>query len=137
MKQEFITLIWIGVFENQAQLTDYVGWKYLENVPDPKCRFADDIGLKYFDNDFLETVFVETSSKLIEQIDNISFAENFKAKLLATINDINYSDKNFIISLSGQKDAYGCINEMLFDFIPILPNKKYLQFVGFYKYEQT
>jgi hypothetical protein len=137
MKSKFITLIWLATFENQTQLTDYVEWKYLENEDDPKCSFADDIGLKYFDNDFLESAFVATPSKLLEQIDNISFVENFKGQLLTKINDINYSDKNSIISLSGKKDVYGGINEMLFDFTPTLNDKEYLQFVGLYKYEAT
>ena len=137
MKSEFITLIWLATFENQAQLTDYVDWKYLENEDDPKCSFADDIGLKYFDSDFLESAFVETPSKLIEQIDNISFVENFKVQLLAKINDIDHSEKNSIISLSGKKDVYGGINEKLLDFTPTLNDKKYLQFVGLYKYEET
>ena len=137
MKSEFITLIWLATFENQAQLTDYVDWKYLENEDDPKCSFADDIGLKYFDSDFLESVFVETPSKLLEQIDNISFVENFKVQLLTKINNIDHSEKNSIISLSGKKDVYGGINEKLLDFTPTLNDKKYLQFVGLYKYEET
>ena len=116
MKSEFITLVWLATFENETQLADYVDWKYLENEDVPKCSFADDIGLKYFDSDFLESAFVATPSKLLEQIDNISFVENFKVQLLSKINDINYSDKISIISLSGKKDVYGGINEKLFDF---------------------
>jgi hypothetical protein len=137
MKSEFVTLIWLATFDNQIQLTDYVDWKYLENEDDPKCSFAHDIGLRYFNSDFLESVFVATPSKLLEQIDNISFIENFKIQLLTKINDINYSAKNSIISLSGKKDINGGINEKLFDFTPILTDKKSLQFVGLFRYEET
>lgn len=137
MKSEFITFIWLATFDNQFQLTDYVDWRHLENKDDPKCSFADDIGLNYFDSDFLESAFVTTPSKLLEQIDNISFIENFKVPLLTKINEINYSYKNSIISLSGKKDVYGGINENLFDFTPMLNDKKYLQFIGVFQYEET
>lgn len=137
MKSEFITLIWFATFENQTQLTDYVNWRYFENEDEPTCNFADDIGIKYFDSDFLESTFVQPPLQLLAQIDNISFVENFKAQLLTKINDINYSDKNAIISLSGKKDVNGGINQMLFNFIPQFNNKKYLQFIGLFKYEES
>lgn len=137
MKSEFITLIWFATFENQTQLTDYVNWRYLENEDEPTCNFANDIGIKYFDSDFLESTFVQTPSQLLAQIDNISFVESFKTQLLTKINDINYSDKNAIISLSGKKDVNGGINQMLFNFIPQFNNKNYLQFIGLFKYEES
>ncbi len=137
MKSEFITLIWITTFENLTKLANYVDWKYYENEENPKCSFADDIGIEYFDSDFLESVFVTTPSDLLGQIVNISFVENFKAQLLTKINEIHYSDKNSIISLSGKKDDYGSINEELFHFTPTLTDKKMLKFVGAFKYEIT
>jgi Immunity protein 22 len=130
-------MIWLAIFENQSQLTDYIDWKYLEDADDPKCTFSDDIGLRYFDSDFIETIFVMPPSNILEQIANISFAENFKIQLLTKIKSTNYSDKNCIISLTGKKDAYGAINGTLFDFTPNLSEKKYLQFIGVFKYEET
>ena len=135
MKSEFITLIWFGKFDNQTLLTDYLDWKYLENQDDAQCSFAHDIGLKNFDSDFLESVYIATPSKLLEQIDNISFIKNFKEQLLTKINNIHLADKNSIIALSGKKDIYGSINENLFDFTPTLNDKAFLQFVGLFKYE--
>ena len=135
MKSEFITFIWLAKFDNQTQLTEYVEWKYLESEDDPKCNFADDIRLKYFDSDFLEIAFAATPSELLEQINNISFVENFKAQLQTQIGDIAYSHKNSIISLSGKKDVHGGINEKLFDFAPMQNDKEHLHFVGFFKYE--
>ena len=135
MKSEFTTAIWLATFDTETELRDYVDWKYSDNEDGPTCTFADDIGLTYFDSDFLESVFVEIPSELLEHIDHISFAENFKAQLVTSINNINYADKNAIISISGKKDMYGSINEDLFDFVPMVTNKKYVQFVGLFKYE--
>lgn len=135
MESEYITFIWLAKFDSQTQLAEYVEWKYLENENDPKCNFAADIAIKYVDSDFLEAAFAAKASELLEQLNNISFVENFKPQLLAKIGNTACSDKNSIISLSGKKDIHGGINEKLFDFTPTQNDKEHLHFVGFFKYK--
>lgn len=137
MKSSFVTGIWLTTFENQSQLEGYLEWKYSENEDEPKCSFAEDAGLPYFDSDFLESFFAPAPDELLQQIDNISFAGNFKAQLLAVMKGMNYTDKNSIISLSSKRDRYGSVNEGLFDFVPPLNKRENLQFAGLFKYEDA
>jgi hypothetical protein len=133
--KEFITGIWLAKFDNAAQLRQYVEYDYLENEDNPKCKFADDIGLSHIDTDFLESVFVSSASEILNTVTKLSFAENFKTELLTSMNLINYADKNSIISVSGIRDS-GTVNIKMFDFTPTQNIKGHLLFVGLYKFEE-
>lgn len=135
MIKEFITGIWLAKFDNEAQLREYVDYNYLENEDDPKCKFADDIGLSHIDTDFLESIFFGSSSEIFNTIKSLSFVENFKTQLMASMNMINYKDKNSIISLSGIRDS-GRVNNKLFDLSPVQNDNENLLFVGLYRFEE-
>jgi len=134
MSREFITGIWLAKFDNSAQLRQYVDYDYLEDQDNPKCKFADDIGLSHIDTDFLESVFFSSSSEIFNTLKKISFFDKFEMEVLKSLNSINYSDKNSIISISGIKDS-GLINIEMFDLTPIQNDKDNLLFVGLYKFE--
>lgn len=50
--------LWIGNFEEEEDLFDYVDFKYDEDG-NSSCRFAIDAGLAWFDHDFQEAHYTE------------------------------------------------------------------------------
>lgn len=138
MKSEFVTAIWVGKFDNEQELADYLEWNYSpDENEEPTCMFSEDTGLSSFDEDFLEFAYVGSSDKILPLLDNVSFIENFRDDLLKKISSINLSDSNSIIVLSGKRSIHGDINADLFDFISQTNDKDYLQFVGVYKFNLT
>jgi hypothetical protein len=136
MIKEFITGIWLAKFENAAQLEEYVSYNYGEKDDDPNCKFADDIGLRYLDTDFLESIFLDSSSKIIQRIKTLSFVGNFQSELLASVNSLKYDSKNSIISVSGIRDG-NPVNIGLFDLTPGQNDNGDLLFVGLYKFAES
>jgi len=138
VKTAFIAGIWLARFNSQDELENYVDRVYPDDGDDPYCRFASDAGLGYFDHDFLEVAYAETSAELLKNMDKLSFAANYKDQLLARLDKINYDNKNSIILLSGRKDnesGPGGVNDKLFDLVPVINDKDHLQFVGLFRFD--
>lgn len=134
MEPYFITGIWLATFENEYEFADYVSFQYPDNGGDEECQFANDIGLKDFDEDFLECAFEEDFSALLPKVEELSFAGHFKTELLARIKASDSAGRNAILALSGRKDDHGGINEALFDLKQTESNKAYLQFMGLFQH---
>lgn len=134
MEPYFITGIWLATFDDEYQFNDYIAWQYPENGGNAVCQFAYDIGLKYFDSDFLECAFEEDLSALLPEVENLSFADYFKTELLARIKESDCTGRNVILALSGRRDNRGGINQALFDLKQPGSAKPYLQFMGFFQH---
>jgi immunity protein 22 of polymorphic toxin system len=132
--EQFISAVWLAKFNDSTELSDYVEWIYPEDEDeqeDPTCMFANDIGINWFDHDFIESGYYGTSSEVLKNIEGHSFVEYYLPDLQQKLNSIDYSDKNSIIILSGIRDD---INSFLFNFTPINIGKEHLQFVGLFQY---
>lgn len=134
MEPYFITGIWLATFENEYEFADYVSFQYTEDGGDEKRPFANDIGLKDFDEDFLECVFEEDLPSLLARVEELSFIDHFKTELLARIKASDCTGRNAILALSGRKDDHGGINEALFDLKQVGSGKGYLQFMGLFEH---
>lgn len=132
--EQFISAVWLAKFNSSTELSGYVEWIYPvdeEKGEDRTCMFANDIGVDWFDQDFIESGYYGTSSEVLKNIEGHSFVEYYVTDLQKKLNDIYYSDKNSIIILSGIKDD---INSFLFNFTPANNGKEHLQFVGLFQY---
>ncbi|MED4534316.1 immunity 22 family protein [Metabacillus fastidiosus] len=112
---EHIVTIWGCNFKNEEELESYVeAYKDGENAA---SEFANDIGLMWLDEDFMEIAFLASDKEQAEIIDYLNndysddneFTEQLPASLLQDI-----SPYNSIILLYGNKSIYGSINEELF-----------------------
>ncbi|MGG3926409.1 immunity 22 family protein [Metabacillus fastidiosus] len=112
---EHIVTIWGCNFKNEEELESYVeAYKDGENAA---SEFANDIGLMWLDEDFMEIAFLASDKEQAEIIDYLNndysddneFTEQLPASLLQDI-----SSYNSIILLYGNKSIYGSINEELF-----------------------
>ena len=132
--EQFISAVWLAKFNGSTELSDYVEWIYPEDEDaeeKPTCMFANDIGVDWFDQDFIESGYYGTSSEVLKNIEGHSFVEYYLTDLQQQLNSIDYSGKNSIIILSGIKDD---INNFLFNFTPTNNGKEHLQFVGLFQY---
>lgn len=129
-----VTCVWVCSMNSHQQLIDYVNWEYNDQENLPKSSFSIDAGLGYFDSDFLECVFKTDKEELIQEIQTLSFVENFKDELMEQIARLDMIDITAVISLTGKRSPGGVINEKLFDFKPSSNPVKLLRFVGAFSY---
>lgn len=77
---ENILSIWAGTFADEADLFDYVDWKYDEN-DDSHCAFAAHSGIGWFDHDFQEANFIgEITDDWIKILQPHSFSSSFASE---------------------------------------------------------
>ncbi|MGG3891267.1 immunity 22 family protein [Metabacillus fastidiosus] len=112
---EHIITIWGCNFKNEEELESYVeADKDGENAA---SEFANDIGLMWIDEDFMEIAFLASDKEQAEIIDYLNndyssdneFTEQLPVSLLQGIRPYNS-----LILLYGNKSIYGSINEELF-----------------------
>ncbi|HZY79482.1 MAG TPA: immunity 22 family protein [Cyclobacteriaceae bacterium] len=132
MAKQFITAIWLGKFNSSAELREYVAFNY-ENEDDVSSKFANDIGLPYFDEDFMESVFYNSQPEILDYLGRRSFVDN--KEVLSKVTSMGLGDNNSVISITGFKDR-GLVNEELFDYQPVQIEKDYLVFVGLFRGEE-
>jgi hypothetical protein len=139
MTKEFVTGIWLARFDNKDELREYVSFDY-ENEDDVTSRFATDIGLSYFDQDFMESVFFDSPSAMHDYIGRKDFVNN--KELSSKFASIEIGDQNSVISILGIKGdglvrGGGLVNEELFHYKPIPIDNGYLTFVGLFRSQQS
>lgn len=131
-----IICVWIGTFESEDELyKNYLNFDY-ENDVEPESDFAKDSGLKYYDEDFIESWwFSELElNKLIEYKNDLLDSEYFFDELIEELKSRDLSTRNSISFLFGE-DGKNSTNEMLFDYKGMKTNNKPIEFVFKKEYE--
>ncbi|WP_299387589.1 immunity 22 family protein [uncultured Lacinutrix sp.] len=131
-----VICVWIGTFKSENELyQNYLNFDY-ENEDDPKSKFGKDAELEYYDEDFMESWWLEDISlnNLIEHKDNILDSEYFFEELIAELKHWNLTNKNSITFLFGE-DGEHATNDMLFDYNGMKSKDKPIAFVFRKEYE--
>jgi len=96
---ENILSIWVGAFADEADLFDYVDWKYDEDG-DSHCDFATDSGIGWFDHDFQEANFIgaidEDWQKILQPH---SFSASFAGEVVNALKSLWQDNWNSIFIL--------------------------------------
>lgn len=122
---EDLVSVWIGTFPDERAFSDYLNEDYSAKDEDdfPKCRFWDDLGIRWHDHDFQEAVFVRDLMPVEDLITGISWVDSYKAELLRRCNELGIIKANAIIVIC----EYDYPPEAGFD-------SPYLKFVGAFRY---
>lgn len=91
--------IWIGNFQNDEQLENYLLIEYLDNEDLPRSQFTKDFKIDYYDQDFQEAYCAGDFLSVENLIEPISYSETF-------INQIKSEDKNYNSLISVYKYKY-------------------------------
>ena len=79
--QEGSVSAWIGSFESEDNLLAYVDWRY-DGCDEPRCIFANDAGLAWFDHDLQEVSFLGTQPvEPLVELQGHSYVESFSDAL--------------------------------------------------------
>ena len=99
-----IICVWIGTFESEDKLyKNYLNFDY-NNDDEPESDFAKDSGLKYYDEDFIESWWFSKLelNKLIEYKDDLLDSEYFFDELIEELKSRDLSTRNSISFLFGE-----------------------------------
>lgn len=131
-----IICVWIGTFESENVLRqDYLSFDY-ENEDDPESEFGKDAGLGYYDEDFLESWWLNNMdlNSLLEHKDKLLDSEYFFDELITELGNRDLSKRNTISFLFGE-NGENSVNEMLFKYNGIESKNKPIEFVFKKEYE--
>jgi hypothetical protein len=122
---EDLVSVWIGTFPDEDTFTDYLKEDYSAGDEDdfPKCRFWDDLGIRWHDHDFQEAIFRNDIMPVKDLVVGISWVESYKAQLLNRCSELGISKANSVIVIC----EYDYPPEAGFD-------SPYLSFVGSFPY---
>jgi hypothetical protein len=85
-RAEGVVSVWLGTFPHASSCERYFeeDWANLDADGFPACRFWEDLGIRWFDQDFQERGFVGSPIPLAELFAlNWSYLESFREPLLA------------------------------------------------------
>jgi hypothetical protein len=78
---------WVGTFADEADFERYIDWIYDADGTD-RCRFAEHLGLGWFDHDSQEAEFLPAPpDDVAEFIAQFSYAESFGSQLTQTLSE--------------------------------------------------
>ena len=96
---EDVVSVWIGTFPDEDAFSDYLKEDYSAKAEDdfPKCRFWDDLGIRWHDHDFQEAVFRRDLMQVGDLIAGICWVDSYKADLLRRCSELGISKANVVI----------------------------------------
>jgi hypothetical protein len=99
VKTEDLVSVWIGTFPDEGAFNDYLKEDYSTRDEDdfPKCRFWNDLGIRWHDHDFQEAIFQRSLLPVEDLITGISWVDSYKAELLKRCSELGISKANTVI----------------------------------------
>lgn len=91
--------IWVGNFQDDEQLENYLLMEYLDNEDLPRSQFTKDFKIDYYDQAFQEAYCAEDFLSVENLIEPISYSETF-------INQIKSEEKNYNSLIAVYKYKY-------------------------------
>lgn len=108
--------IWLGRFDSEEQLNDYVEEQYNEDG-DILCPFYSDFKIEYLDSDLRDLLFHEPLNKSV--LSNASYAASFIDAIDADLSQYNAVILAYDFEYSGDIDLVGGLH-----FYAVLPYNK-------------
>lgn len=125
-----VICVWIGSFKSEnAFYNNYLNFNY-DNEDNPESQFAKDTGLKYYDEDFIESWWFDKLelNELMKYKDGLLDSEYFFDELIEVLKLKDLNNKNSISFLFGEKSE-NSINKMLFDYKGMTSLNKPIEFI--------
>jgi hypothetical protein len=137
MSKKKIICVWIGTFELENEFyQDYMKFNY--DKEDSISKFGIDIGLDFYDEDYIESWWFEKLeiNHLMECQESLLDSNYFFGELITELKKRNLTNKNFISFLFGEIGTHPA-NEILFEYIGTKSTEKSIEFVFRKEYEIT
>jgi hypothetical protein len=96
---EDLVSVWIGTFPDENAFNEYLKEDYSSKGEDdfPRCRFWDDLGIRWHDHDFQEAVFRGEMVSIEDLVVGISWVDSYKDELLKRCSELGISKANAAI----------------------------------------
>ncbi|WP_299123415.1 immunity 22 family protein [uncultured Tenacibaculum sp.] len=125
-----IIYAWIGTFKSEKKLYEkYLNIDY-SNDDLPQSKFGKDVGLEYYDDDFMESWWFKklNLNELKEYKEDLLDSEHFFDELIIELSKRNLDKRNTILFLFGE-NGENPINEVLFNHNNHSVNNKRIEFI--------
>ena len=122
-----IICAWIGTFKSEEELhRNYLEINYA-NQDNPESQFGRDVGLEYYDEDFMESWWFENLELNIvsERNGALPDSKHFYDDLVNELKTRSFTNRNSITFMFGDESS----NELLFNYSGMDSTEKPIEFV--------